>query len=654
MIARSIATTLVVGLLLVTSSSAQSTAELLQKGLYTQNTVGDLDGAIRIYRQIVAAPSSRRADRAQAQARIVECFVRKSDAAAASRELETLARHYAEFKSLVSAAAAQSAALVPARDRVRVQSGPTRIQSTLGGTVTDDRGRPLVRAQIRLSSPSLDESRTASTDADGRYALTDLPSGQYTLLVQRSGFLPLRHGQRRPREAGKPLRIGDGEQLENVDFMLPRMSVISGRVFDETSEPIADAMVFAARSIYVDGRRQFVPTGGGPIARTNEDGEYRLVGLPPGSYLVRAQSDQRWTVDESNAHTMMAYAPTYFPGTTDVSSAKSIDVGLGKEAAAIDLSLMAGRTATISGTAVDSHGRPFTYVNVAFEIRGDGVSLFGTTARTTTVGADGGFSIANVPPGHYKLESSTQPDAVPNREAEVAIVPIEVDGTDLANVALVGSSGGFVSGRITADSGSLPATNAIHVILGRRMRGQPEPLMLGILGAANGFGRANLEADGTFAIDHVFGPARFDVQLPEGWGLQSIRHDGHDITDELLTFTSGEQLADLEIRLTRRITIVSGQVVGGVATGDGTVLVFATDREKLFENSRFVRAVRPDQNGQYRIAGLPPGEYSAIALDYVEQNAWFDPEFLESLRAHAQPLTLAEGENKTLSLTLVR
>ena len=41
-------------LLSVSASHAQSSAEQLQKAIYTQDTVGDLDGAIRLYQQIVA------------------------------------------------------------------------------------------------------------------------------------------------------------------------------------------------------------------------------------------------------------------------------------------------------------------------------------------------------------------------------------------------------------------------------------------------------------------------------------------------------------------------------------------------------------------------------------------------------------------------
>jgi len=50
---------------------------------------------------------------------------------------------------------------------------------------------------------------------------------------------------------------------------------------------------------------------------------------------------------------------------------------------------------------------------------------------------------------------------------------------------------------------------------------------------------------------------------------------------------------------------------------------------------------------------MPAGEYLAIALDYVEDGAWNDPEYLESLRRDASTVTLAEGAVATAALKVV-
>ena len=50
--------------------------------------------------------------------------------------------------------------------------------------------------------------------------------------------------------------------------------------------------------------------------------------------------------------------------------------------------------------------------------------------------------------------------------------------------------------------------------------------------------------------------------------------------------------------------------------------------------------------------GLPPGEYLAAAIDYVEEGMWNDPEYLASIRNLGQRFTLGEAEAHALMLKL--
>jgi len=119
---------------------------------------------------------------------------------------------------------------------------------------------------------------------------------------------------------------------------------------------------------------------------------------------------------------------------------------------------------------------------------------------------------------------------------------------------------------------------------------------------------------------------------------------------------SGDEVTDVQVVVTNRVTAVTGQVVNerGAAQTDGTVIVFADDPDKWSEDSRWVRAVRTDSQGQYQVRGLPPGEYLAVALDYAEDGIWNDPDYLSSLRADPRKITLRESEASTLSLTLTK
>src|SRR6516162_3338030 len=83
----------------------QTTAELLQKGIYAQETEGNLDNAILIYRQIVNSAPTQRDLAAQAQYRLAQALLQKGDLTTASKEFERLARDYADQSNLVSSLA---------------------------------------------------------------------------------------------------------------------------------------------------------------------------------------------------------------------------------------------------------------------------------------------------------------------------------------------------------------------------------------------------------------------------------------------------------------------------------------------------------------------------------------------------------------------
>ena len=96
------------GLLLAAiPARAQTTSELLQKGIYAQETEGNLDNAILIYRQIVNSAPTQRDIAAQAQYRLAQALLQKGDLTTASKEFERLARDYSEYGGLVSSLAGQ-------------------------------------------------------------------------------------------------------------------------------------------------------------------------------------------------------------------------------------------------------------------------------------------------------------------------------------------------------------------------------------------------------------------------------------------------------------------------------------------------------------------------------------------------------------------
>jgi protocatechuate 3,4-dioxygenase beta subunit len=520
--------------------------------------------------------------------------------------------------------------------------------------VAADTGRPLRRARITIQAAELgqDGRKVTSTDLSGRFEFTEVRGARYRIFAARGGYLQLDYGQRRPGEQGRPLQVGDGEVVEKIDFALPRMSVISGRVLDETGEPMEGVRVFAMRSMFFDGRRRMVPVNGSGSIATDETGTFRVTRMPPGSYYVQATTRETWTTKENGVDRVLGYVPTYAPSVTMAESARRVTLGVGQEVSGVDVMLVPGRAARVAGIALDSAGRPFKRVTLRDEVRGLNFASFGG-GPDVAVNPDGSFSAKEVPPGDYVL-TATRGEEDTSGPPEAAELPITVDSIDIEGLTLRGSGGGIISSRVRFEGQPPPRLNTVRLVVAQPLRGQPSPNLLGLARGTAGPGAGYVGEDGAFELQRVFGPARFQMTLPDGWMVKSVTAEGREISDDLFELRSGEEIRNVEVVVTDQVSKLEGQLLDAKnqPLRDATVLIFSADRNKWFETSRSVRATRPDQQGKWQIRGLPNGEYAAVALDYVEDRAWDDPEFLEGLQRYGRKVSITDGASQSVPLKL--
>ena len=90
-------------MLMAAFAGIPAAGELLEKGIYTQETVGDLDGAMRIYRQILTNAAESRAVAAQAQYQLGICLLGKGDSSGAAQAFRKLIKEHPEQTELVAA-----------------------------------------------------------------------------------------------------------------------------------------------------------------------------------------------------------------------------------------------------------------------------------------------------------------------------------------------------------------------------------------------------------------------------------------------------------------------------------------------------------------------------------------------------------------------
>jgi hypothetical protein len=515
--------------------------------------------------------------------------------------------------------------------------------STIRGRVfASDTGQPLRKAQVRLiqmpdtqSGPTIiRDNKLATTDAQGVFEIKELRAGRYMLTASKGSYVALQYGQARPTEPGKPIQLLDGQTLERVDFTLPRGAIITGRILDEYGEPLSDITISPQRYQYIQGQRRLTIAGRG--ATTDDLGEFRIFGIPPGQYYLQATWRSTNPIGPSEG-TRTGYAPLFYPGTLDATQAQRITVGVGTEMSNIVMTMRPIKTARIAGTALDSQGRPMRGMLLVMQTSG-----FMSIQMGSPIGPDGTFTLNGLAPGEYTLRA--QQGGPAGADAELATLTVTVAGEDITGLQLAANKPSIVRGQIVVDPAamaSLPSRlmlSTTPVPFVPMMGMQPSPVL----------------EDLTFELKAVPGTYRLTLGSPApGWAVRTVRLHGADVTDAGFAIKPNEDLSGVEVELTNKLTMISGLVTNarGDQLKDYTTVVFAQDSTRWGgSNPRYQSMGRPDQDGRFKVTGLPAGEYYIIALDRIDSGEVNDPEFLERIRQRASTISLNEGETKTMDL----
>jgi hypothetical protein len=233
----------------------------------------------------------------------------------------------------------------PARPLRPGETPPKGTGVLKGQVLAAGTGTPVRRAQVRAMSMEGRGGGVTNTDAEGRYEIRDLPAGRFSVTAQKGGFVMGQFGQRRPNEPGTPIDLSEGQTAEKVNFVLSRGGVIAGRVVDDGGEGVSGTQVAAMRYQFIGGSRRLVPGGSeGGTDRTDDQGNFRLFGLPPGDYYVSATNrNNSMMMPNMNSTEVDGYAPTYYPGTPNMAEATRITVRAGQEMTGANFAMIISR-----------------------------------------------------------------------------------------------------------------------------------------------------------------------------------------------------------------------------------------------------------------------------------------------------------------------
>ena len=546
--------------------------------------------------------------------------------------------------ALVSAVSVATAQTAPRDGALQADRSQARSAGRMSGrVVAADTGKPLHRATVVVSAPDGDrfrlppDGRRALTTDDGAWEIGDLPAGRYVITVSKAGYVRTQYGQRYARERAKVVELREAATLTRLDILVPKAGVIAGRIGDEAGDPITPAVVSLQQVRYVDGVPALHQVTEGMMSvliggLTDDRGEYRIHGLGPGTYYVSAVTDAISTGAPGQASQLAA---TYYPGTANVSDAQPVTVGAGEELLNVSFNLTRTRVAKISGVVVGSNGEPIT---AAVRLKNTpALPLNGAEAMSD---ASGRFTLANVPPGDYRLEV----ESVRALVKELTSMPLTVSGDDVTDLVVTTRPGATASGHVVTDDGSAPPAG-VDVFAVPASREAFTPVWVS--------GRP--PGGSEFRIQGLLDTHLIRARVPAGWFLTSVTLDKRSIIDSGYDFKPAATVAGIEVVVSRRVTGLRGTVTKDDApTGDYTVVAFSTDEQRWGPKTRYVQVARPGQNQDFTLDGLPPDEYFVIALDYLEPGEETDRAWLDRWKARATRVTVSADQRSTVTLKMQR
>ncbi len=334
----------------------------------------------------------------------------------------------------------------------------------------------------------------------------------------------------------------------------------------------------------------------------------------------------------------------------------------------MDFALQRVSTAQVSGVVTRPDGSPaggatlqMTAVASNAPFSSDAPAPINATASS-----DGSFRISQVTPGDYRLIAKApvaiSPPPAPGAGGFV-VSPgntqpslwsqsdVSVTGSDITGLRLSLAPGITIIGTVTFDGTSKPPTDLTKIQVWLKMPNLPQRPGTPITSIAfvlPTFVRPN----GSFEIANVV-PGSYELvvsiaSLTAGWSARSAMMGERDLLDGQSEISREAAASGLAITFTDHQAELSGtlQSDSGAPAADVFVVVYAADRKFWGPAARRVRAVRPDADGHYSIADLPPGDYLMSAVVDIDQDEWQNPAFLDTLVGTSVKISLGDGEKR--------
>ena len=468
-------------------------------------------------------------------------------------------------------------------------------------------GMPVERAHISLRRYNNGgwDKYGALTNAEGKYTISGIPAATYQVTLDRVGFVA-------PLEVTRnALMLKAGEKKDDFKVKLVPVGAISGRVLDAEGQPVEGINVYAETGSLSQR------TGG----VTDDRGQFRIGGISPGKYRVRAVPQALPLPPEirTDGTAEVYYAATYHPGAVDEKGATRVIVGSGSDVTGVDIRMARTPIVRLAGKV---SGIPEGAKNVFVQMMPASGGLGSSGGQ---VKADGSFEIWRPNPGKYTLR------AMYNSSGEMmssGAVELEVGESDIENVELRLMASEDIRVQVNFDDEMArqapPApgpqgTQSTPGAQGGSQAPPPRPRGRMTLRELNGMGQmrmADVTEDAGFTIPKVM-PGKYMVMVT-GYGsyVKSVRLGETSSDGPALNLNQGSGGAVVTVTLSSAYGEISGTVQDdkGPAAGAHVVVRDARNSQPI------MRSVASGADGTYSMKSVAPGTYQLLVLDESESH----------------------------------
>lgn len=488
------------------------------------------------------------------------------------------------------------------------REGPS---ASISGRVTiDGKGVTGITVVATTSSSPLDNRTVAktTTDDDGKYQLTGLAAGQFTIMPLAKAFVVGTSGAyRQPRQS---ITVGEGETIEKIDFALVRGGVITGRITDTDGRPVIGEPVNVVAKEAPDTSRP-VTMFDGLRNMTDDRGIYRVYGLGPGSYRV---SIGRGAGASDVAIIGMGgsqYVKTFYPGVADEARATIVEINEGTEVSNIDIvARKSARGATVSGRVVDADsGQPVPSVFVAYSSLNEGTQqLGGMNFSGSQTDANGKFRLENVPAGHYVAYMLTAGQITTQYSDQT---PFNVSDGDVSGVVIKVHRGATISGVAIIENNYDPAVASVLQTVFLFAFSNTK-------GGAPSFSRSQINGDGSFSFSGL-APGKVQINMvgfptpPKGLTLVRTEVDGIE-QPEGIEVNAGAQITGVRLVFAYGTGSIRGEIKAESGTIPAGLTIQVIIRSATGNGREFSGAV--DARGHFVVENMPPGAYEISVVTF--------------------------------------